>query len=297
MKTSKWKLFGMLFSGCLLLSMSTNTVSAAQAPAAGGLCEHHTEHDADCGYTEAVSESACSHEHTKECYKTVEKCVHEHDADCYEQKLVCEVTEEGHEHDAGCYEDVLSCKHDCSEESGCITQELSCKHEHDDECGYQAAVEGMPCGYVCDECSTEEEAAAAQAEIVALLEMPENEIALMSNAILASGTLENIKWELNSLGTLTITGSGDMPIRTSAADYPWNAYLNSNSSTGKVKTVLIGSGITSVSKNAFRNSDTIEEVQLADSVIWIGNDAFSGNSNLKAIRLSGKLTDIGERAF
>lgn len=158
MKTSKWKLLGMLFSGCLLLSMSTSTVSAAEASATGGLCEHHTEHDADCGYTEAVPESACSHEHTKECYETVEKCVHEHDADCYEQKLVCEVTEEGHEHDAGCYEDVLSCKHDCSEESGCITQELSCKHEHDDECGYQAAVEGTPCSYVCDECSEEEAA-------------------------------------------------------------------------------------------------------------------------------------------
>lgn len=70
MKTSKWKLFGMLFSGCLLLSMSTNTVSAAEASAAGGLCEHHTEHDADCGYTEAVPESACSHEHTKHSYRT-----------------------------------------------------------------------------------------------------------------------------------------------------------------------------------------------------------------------------------
>ena len=49
MKTSKWKLLGMLFSGCLLLSMSTSTVSAAEAPVTGGLCEHHTEHDADCG--------------------------------------------------------------------------------------------------------------------------------------------------------------------------------------------------------------------------------------------------------
>ena len=52
MKISKWKLFGMLFSGCLLLSTSTSTVFAAQTPATGGLCEHHTEHDVDCGYME-----------------------------------------------------------------------------------------------------------------------------------------------------------------------------------------------------------------------------------------------------
>lgn len=297
MKISKWKLFGMLFSGCLLLSMSTSTVFAAQAPAAGGLCEHHTEHDADCGYTEAVSESACSHEHTKECYKTVEKCVHEHDADCYEQKLVCEVTEEGHEHDAGCYEDVLSCKHDCSEESGCITQELSCRHEHNDECGYQAAVEGMSCGYVCDECSAEEEAAAAQAEIVTLLEMPENEIALMSSGIVDAGSFENLKWELNDKGTLTITGSGDMPIRSSAGGYPWNSYLSSQNSKGKVKRVLIESGITSVSVNAFYNAETIEEVQLADSVTYIGSSAFSGCKTLKALKLSNNLAEIGGSAF
>lgn len=292
MKTSKWKLFGMLFSGCLLLSMSTSTVSAAETPATGGLCEHHTEHDADCGYTEAVPESACSHEHTKECYEIVEKCAHEHDADCYEQKLVCEETEEGHEHDADCYEEVLSCNHACSEESGCITQELSCKHEHDDECGYQAAVEGTPCGYVCDECNAEE-AAAEQTEIATLAEASENGIAVMSNTIVDSGTLGTLNWKLNNVGTLTITGSGDMPI---AADYPWSAYLDSSNST-TVKTVSIESGITSVSKAAFRNGVTIEKVLLADSVTWIGYDAFSGNSNLQAIKLSDSLRDIGERAF
>ena len=49
----------------------------------GGLCEHHTEHNADCGYTEGIEGTPCNHEHTEDCYTLVTSCVHKHTADCY----------------------------------------------------------------------------------------------------------------------------------------------------------------------------------------------------------------------
>lgn len=60
------------------------------APAAGapdpneGLCPHHTEHDAACGYKKAVDEQPCGHEHDDKCgYDGSEgSCTHEHDDTC-----------------------------------------------------------------------------------------------------------------------------------------------------------------------------------------------------------------------
>ena len=41
-------------------------------------CEHHTEHTPECGYTEGVEGSPCTHEHGEECYSEVTVCVHSH---------------------------------------------------------------------------------------------------------------------------------------------------------------------------------------------------------------------------
>lgn len=38
-----------------------------------GLCEHHTQHDENCGYTEGTAEIPCSHEHTEDCYTLVKE--------------------------------------------------------------------------------------------------------------------------------------------------------------------------------------------------------------------------------
>ena len=120
-----------------------------------GLCEHHTEHTAECGYAEA---QPCTHEHTEEkhfgeeCYKTVTECVHEHTDECYpETGETEESTGKGNAtpSDAGNREPSL-CTHVCSEESGCITKILDCHHEHDESCGYQ---EAQDCGYVCEICN------------------------------------------------------------------------------------------------------------------------------------------------
>ncbi len=114
-----------------------------------GLCEHHTEHTAECGYAEA---QPCTHEHGEECYKTVTECVHEHTDECYpETEATEESTGEGSATDYGAEgREPENCTHVCSEESGCITKVLDCHHEHDENCGYQ---EAQDCGYVCEICN------------------------------------------------------------------------------------------------------------------------------------------------
>ena len=132
----------MAFSACPLTAFADDSVYT------GGLCEHHREHNEECGYTEAAEESPCTHEHTEECYRLVTDCVHEHTEKCYSDGIL---PTEGEEKTAN------ACAHVCSEESGCITKELDCVHEHNDDCGYVEAKEGSPCGYWCGICAGETE--------------------------------------------------------------------------------------------------------------------------------------------
>lgn len=75
MRTRK-RLLSLLLYGAMLFSVCSSSVFVeAQTPDsgqitvnAGGLCEHHTEHTPDCGYTEGKPETPCTHEHTEDCY-------------------------------------------------------------------------------------------------------------------------------------------------------------------------------------------------------------------------------------
>ncbi len=144
-------MFAVLASLCMVVSMVPTMAFAQDSSAAigaGGLCGHHTEHTADCGYTEGTAEIPYGHEHTEDCYTLTAKCVHTHTADCYP------VDDAAAPSDAEGTEPV--CGHVCSEESGCITRTLDCKHEHDEACGYVPAAAGMPCTFVCEVCSAQD---------------------------------------------------------------------------------------------------------------------------------------------
>ena len=123
-----------------------------------GLCEHHLEHTEDCGYTEGTEGAACKHEHTEDCYTLVKKCIHKHDESCYPvlEGSVSENTATSSEVEEA---QPTECTHECSEESGCKTKKLICHHErgeHDDSCGYISATEGTPCGYICEQCNSQD---------------------------------------------------------------------------------------------------------------------------------------------
>ena len=147
----KKRIAALLMAGAMVCSTLPVNVLAVENSNqnVGGLCEHHTEHNADCGYTEGIEGTPCNHEHNEDCYALVTSCVHEHDEDCYPEES--DSDDEATPSNAQKREPE-NCPHICDEESGCITEKLNCQHEHDDECGYSPATAGTPCGYVCELC-------------------------------------------------------------------------------------------------------------------------------------------------
>lgn len=118
------RLLAAFISLCMVVGMLPVT-AFAEGHTARGLCEHHPEHTAECGYGEA------------------QPCEHEHSEDCYTDGLICGYDEEAettatdsdaeHTHTQECY--ALDCPHE--------------RGEHDADCGY---AEAQPCGYTCELC-------------------------------------------------------------------------------------------------------------------------------------------------
>lgn len=182
MKKRSTRALTFLLSVAMTITMSRTPVYAvADDPQPKtGLCEHHPEHTADCGYSEGIGAGACTHEHTDECYIKVDNCIHEHTDECYPQTTealsdntnTLSVQEE---------QAPDACTHTCSEESGCITEQLNCGHEHSEACGYVEGTEGTPCTYVCEICrpqdsdandedSSEKEKSAAVERVQAMID-------------------------------------------------------------------------------------------------------------------------------
>ena len=87
----KKRLFAAFVCLCMIVSLLP-TMAFAEAgvqdsgivTSASGLCEHHTQHDESCGYTEGTAEIPCSHEHDESCggLTDPEACNHTHDEAC-----------------------------------------------------------------------------------------------------------------------------------------------------------------------------------------------------------------------
>ena len=109
------------FSALLAVSMM---LSSVPLPAyATESCTHHPAHTAQCGYAEGSPGSACTHEHSEDCYAILD-CKHTCGDECAE-----------------------GCAHECTVENGCITRSLDCHHTHGD-CGYSEGTAEVPCGHV-----------------------------------------------------------------------------------------------------------------------------------------------------
>ena len=138
----KKRLFAVLASLCMVVSMVPTMAFAQDSGTTIGvsdLCEHHTEHTSDCGYTEGTPEQPCAHEHTDECYAIAGQCVHTvHDESC------------------GGLADPTVCTHVCGEDTGCVIKTLNCRHQHDESCGYVPATGGTPCTFVCEICNAQD---------------------------------------------------------------------------------------------------------------------------------------------
>ena len=178
---------------------ATNRKDAVMEEYAGGLCEHHPEHDDECGYSEGIAGTACSHEHTDDCYKEVINCTHRHDEDCYPDEIIWD--DEATPSDADRWEPE-ECPHMCEEESECISQKLNCRHKHDDECGYSPATRGTPCEFDCEICGVDDDmktATPSNAKAVTVAGVQAMIDALPDVEDVRKGNAEKVKAQLDAI--------------------------------------------------------------------------------------------------
>ena len=111
-----------------------------------------------------------------------------------------------------------------------------------------------------------------------------------SSEIVDSGTSNNMSWNLNGNGVLTISGTGNMPDYSSTSQ-PWYKYRES------IIQVKIGDGITGIGNYAFSGCTSLKEVSLPDGLTKIGDNAFNKCKSLTSITVPKSVTSIGYYAF
>ncbi len=98
---------------------------------------------------------------------------------------------------------------------------------------------------------------------------------------------ETVSWKLSPSGTLTITGSGDIPNYDAENPAPWSAH------TETINKIVINDGITAIGDNAFSCCEKATEIYIPSSVTAIGNNATEGCSNLTSIAYAGTSDEWG----
>lgn len=124
---------------------------------------------------------------------------------------------------------------------------------------------------------------------------------------------ENLTWELDEIGILTISGTGDM--YNYSEDYlaPWSEHCfeitNVTISDGvtsigssafcycSVKSITLPFGLKHIGASAFFNCPNIQQINIPDSVEYIDPYAFSCCKGLHTVQLPASLTLISEELF
>lgn len=106
-----------------------------------------------------------------------------------------------------------------------------------------------------------------------------------------SGTYgDNLTWTLDNNGTLTISGSGDMP-NYYYSSVPWY------SSNTNIKKVVLDNNITSIGEYAFYNCKNLTSINIPSGIKKIGKYAFSYCSNLSSVTIPNGVTEITYNSF
>lgn len=100
----------------------------------------------------------------------------------------------------------------------------------------------------------------------------------------------NIKWALDTEGTLHVYGTGVMG-DYDYSDSPFYPYRAS------IKAVQFSGDITTIGKYAFCECRSLAEIVIPDSVTFIGEDAFRDCSGLTEIAIPASITSIDNYAF
>lgn len=95
----------------------------------------------------------------------------------------------------------------------------------------------------------------------------------------------NLYWRLTDDGTLTIIGNGEMKNQPNFGD------------KSKIKSVVIGDGVTSIGEYAFYGCSNLYSVELPNGITNIGNFAFGWCCNLISIVLPNGISSISNYMF
>lgn len=115
-----------------------------------------------------------------------------------------------------------------------------------------------------------------------------------------SGTCgDNLTWNLDENGTLTISGTGDMKdyrlINTNSDLVPFNSPWCSQRSS--IKNVHINNGVTSIGSMSFVDCVNLANINIPNSVTSIGRCAFGECTSLTSITIPNSVTSIEDFAF
>ena len=110
--------------------------------------------------------------------------------------------------------------------------------------------------------------------------------------VVASGSCgENVKWSLDSEGTLTISGSGRIQRDDSSTRMPWYSVR------GLIRNVIIKEGVTGIGNYAFSDCFVLTSVTIPESVTGIGSYAFSDCVVLTSVTIPGNVWSIHSSTF
>ena len=101
------------------------------------------------------------------------------------------------------------------------------------------------------------------------------------------GYEEYVTWTLDSAGTLTISGEGEMEQYYSSYDVPWHDNYRND-----ILTAIIEDGVKSISSFSFFQCENLETVTISDSVLSLGYSLFGGCQSLTSITFSNSIDSI-----
>ncbi len=98
----------------------------------------------------------------------------------------------------------------------------------------------------------------------------------------------NLTWEMDLVGNLVVSGTGEMEDYSSNGCGPWGT---------SVKTIVIENGVESISNKAFCGCVGLTRIELPESLKAIGDYAFKDCTSLASITLPDNITSIGNNVF
>lgn len=101
---------------------------------------------------------------------------------------------------------------------------------------------------------------------------------------------DTLKWNYWK-GTLTISGTGEIPSYNETKTAPWSVFAN------QIKVLTIEKGVTSIGERAFTDLNYVNELHLPDTLVSIGKYAFFNSERLTSVIIPDSVSVIEDCAI